>query len=181
MESSQSPTNNIAVHHATPTSIWAYLPIAAIYLIAALISIYSIQWHAYPDYMSHFMGWVLVFFGLTKLSDVAGFARGFAMYDPLAKHSVMYARSYPFLEFTLGILFILQLLILPATLITLFIYSASLYGAIQSLMKKESLHCVCLGTYFKLPLSTITIVEAISMIMMCGWMLVMFKRMIMVI
>jgi hypothetical protein len=126
------------------------------------------------------MGWVLVFFGVIKLSDVVGFADGFAKYDPLAKRSVVYAQVYPFLEITLGILFILQLLILPATLITLFIYSASLYGALQSMMKKETLHCVCLGTYFKLPLSTVTVIEASFMTLMCIWMLVMFKSMTMV-
>ena len=32
--------------------------------------------------MSHFMGFVLVFFGLIKLNDVQGFAEGFAKYDP---------------------------------------------------------------------------------------------------
>jgi acid stress-induced BolA-like protein IbaG/YrbA len=126
------------------------------------------------------MGWVLVFFGLIKLSDVVGFADGFAKYDPLAKQSIVYAQVYPFLEITLGILFILQILIFPATLITLFIYSASLFGALQSLMKKESLHCVCIGTYFKLPLSTVTIIESIFMIGMCLWMLVMLNSMTMV-
>ncbi len=176
----QSTQSSVKVHHAAPTNIWAYWPIAAIYAVAALISLYTVQWHLYPDYMSHLMGWVLVFFGLIKLSDVVGFAEGFAKYDPLAKQSIVYAQVYPFLEITLGILFILQLLIFPATLITLFIYSASLYGALQSLINKESLHCVCLGTYFKLPLSTVTIIEATFMIGMCLWMLMMLNSMTMV-
>ena len=88
---------------------------------------------------------------------------------------------YPFLEIALGILFILQLLIVPATFITLFIYSASLYGALMSLRKNEALHCVCLGTYFKLPLSTVTIVEAGFMIVMCVWMLLMINAMTMMV
>ncbi len=176
----QSTPGTIKVHHTAPISILAYWPIATIYAIAALISLYTVQWHLYPDYMAHLMGWVLVFFGLIKLSDVVGFAEGFIKYDPLAKQSIVYAQVYPFLEITLGILFILQLLIFPATLVTLFIYSVSLYGALQSLLKKESLHCVCLGTYFKLPLSTITIIEAIFMIGMCLWMFVMFNNMTMV-
>ena len=180
MEHHQSENSEVRIHHAAPTSIWSYWPIALIYAIAALVSLYTVAWHMYPDYMSHLMGWVLVFFGLIKLSDVVGFAKGFAKYDPLAQQSLVYAQVYPFLEITLGILFILQVLILPATLITLFIYSASLYGALQSLVKKESLHCVCLGTYFKLPLSTVTIIEATFMILMCLWMLVMFNSMTMV-
>ena len=181
MEHQQSTTGHVTIHHTAPTSIWSYWPIALIYIVATLVSLYSVQWHTYPDFMSHLMGWVLIFFGVIKLSNVVGFADGFAKYDPLAKRSITYAQSYPFLEITLGVLFILQLFILSATLITLFIYSASLYGAVQSLLKKETLHCVCLGTYFKLPLSTVTIIEATFMIGMCIWMLVMFNQMTMMV
>ena len=180
MEEHKTLKHEVTIHQASPTNVWAYWPIASMYVVAAVVSLYTVQWHAYPDFMSHLMGWVLIFFGVIKLTDVIGFAEGFAKYDPLAKRSITYAQVYPFLEITLGILFILQLLILPATLITLFIYSASLYGAVQSLLKKESLHCVCLGTYFKLPLSTVTIIEATFMIGMCLWMLVMFNTMTMV-
>jgi hypothetical protein len=174
-------SSGVKIHHAAKVGVLSYWPIATIYVVSALVSLYSVQFHIYPDYMSHLMGWVLVFFGIIKLSDVVGFAEGFAKYDPLAKRSIVYAQVYPFLEITLGILFILQLLILPATLVTLFIYSASLYGALQSLLKKEELHCVCLGTYFKLPLSTVTIIEAVFMIGMCIWMLVMFNQMTMMV
>lgn len=172
-----STENKIHIHNTSMTTVWSYWPVATMYAVAALLALYTIQFHIYPDYMSHWMGFVLIGFGLIKMSDVVGFAKGFTMYDPLAKRSTTYAQIYPFLEIALGILFILQLLVLPVTLVTLFIYSASLYGAVQSLKKKEALHCVCLGTYFKLPLSTVTILEAGFMIGMCLWMLLMIKTM----
>jgi hypothetical protein len=181
MEHHQSVPSGVKIHHAAKAGVLAYWPIATIYVIAAIVSLYTVEWHLYPDYMSHLMGWVLICFGVIKLSDVVGFANGFAKYDPLARRSVVYAQVYPFLEITLGILFILQLLIFPTTFITLFIYSASLYGALQSMMKKETLHCVCLGTYFRLPLSNVTIIEASFMILMCLWMLVMFNQMTMMV
>ncbi len=177
MEHSSHTHHEVHVHDVTKVSVWSYWPIACIYLLSALFALYTIQFHTYPDYMSHLMGFVLVLFGAIKLSDIAGFAKGFGQYDPLAKRSITYAQMYPFLEISLGVLFILQLLTIPITLITLFIYSASLYGAIQSLRKKEDLHCVCLGTYFKLPLSTVTILEAGFMVMMCLWMLLMINEM----
>ncbi|MBX9906283.1 hypothetical protein K2X96_00090 [Patescibacteria group bacterium] len=177
MQPEKSSHSHITLHTASSVSVWSYWPIAAIYVVSAVISLYTVRWHAYPDYMSHLMGFVLVFFGLIKLSDVVGFANGFAQYDPLAKRSIVYAQTYPFLELFLGVLFILQVFILPATVITLCIYSASLWGALRSLAKKEELHCVCLGTYFKLPLSTVTIIEAGFMIGMCIWMLAMIKSM----
>lgn len=174
----ESSTNSVHIQPATPTRIWSYWPIAFLYLVSAVLALYTVQLQAYPDYMSHVMGFVLVLFGLIKLADIAGFAAGFAQYDPLAKKSVTYAQVYPFLEIFLGVLFILQLLVLPATLVTLILYSASLWGALQSVRNKEALHCVCVGTYFKLPLSTVTILEAGFMIGMCLWMLVMFNSMV---
>lgn len=160
------------------SSLLKYWPIVAIYVLSALLALVSIRFQSTPDYMSHVMGFVLVLFGLIKLGDIPGFARGFAQYDPLARISTTYASTYPFIELLLGILFIGQLFVLPATLITLAIYSISLWGAVQSVLKKQELHCVCLGTYFKLPLSTVTILEAVFMIGMCLWMLVMINTMV---
>jgi hypothetical protein len=77
--------NNLHIHKTNTTTVWSYWPIASIYGLASLLALYTVQFHVYPDYMSHWMGFVLIGFGLIKLSDVVGFAKGFAMYDPLAK------------------------------------------------------------------------------------------------
>lgn len=162
---------------ATAITFWSYWPIVLMYVLAAVLALFTVQLTAHPDYMSHVMGFVLILFGLIKLTDISGFAAGFTLYDPLAKMSVTYARVYPFIELVLGGLFIFQLLVLPATLLTLVIYMASLWGALRSVRNKELLHCMCLGTYFRLPLSTVTILEAGFMISMCVWMLLMFDSM----
>ena len=147
------------------------------YIVSFGIALFSVRYHPAPDFMSHFMGFVLVFFGLIKLNDVRGFADAFAMYDPIAKRFSLYGKVYPYIEVVLGVLFILQFLVLYSTLVTLSIYGASLYGAVKSLLNKEELHCVCLGTYFKLPLSRVTIIESVFMIGMSVWMLVMLNEM----
>lgn len=147
------------------------------YIVSFGIALFSVRYHPAPDFMSHFMGFVLVFFGLIKLNDVQGFAEGFAKYDPIAKRFSLYGKVYPYIEVVLGVLFILQFLVLYSTLVTLSIYGASLYGAVKSLLNKEELHCVCLGTYFKLPLSRVTIIESVFMIGMSVWMLVMLNEM----
>jgi hypothetical protein len=141
------------------------------------MALISVKYHPTPDLMSHFMGFVLVLFGLIKLHDVTGFAQSFAKYDPIAKLFSLYGKIYPYVEVVLGVLFITQLLVVYATLITLVIYGASLYGAVKSLCNKEELHCVCLGTYFKLPLSRVTIIESVFMIGMSVGMLVMLNQM----
>lgn len=173
----QHPSPNHPVVHTTISinpHISTYWPIGTIYLAAIISALYTTQWHSSPDYMSQVMGIVLVLFGCAKLTDITGFADGFSTYDPIAAASRTYARGYPFMEIVLGILFILQLLVLPATLITLVIYSATVYGTIRSLSKKLSVPCVCLGTHFTLPLSRVTILEGLFMVLMCLWMLTMF-------
>ena len=45
-------------------------------------------------------------------------------------------------------------------------------GVIQSNLQKKSIRCACLGTVFNLPMSTVTIVEDLSMAAMAAWMIV---------
>jgi hypothetical protein len=44
-------------------------------------------------------------------------------------------------------------------------------GVIQSNLQKKTIRCACLGTVFNLPMSTVTIVEDLSMAAMAAWML----------
>lgn len=169
--------NNVRIIDTGKISLLSYWPLALLYAMAFVVTFYSVTLHPAPDFMSHFMGFVLVFFGLIKLYDVRGFAEGFAKYDPIARRFALYGKMYPYVEVILGVLFILQLLVLSTTLLTLSIYGVSLYGAVKSFLNKEELHCVCLGTYFKLPLSSVTILESIFMVGMSVWMLVMFNQM----
>ncbi len=159
------------------TSVISYWPLLAAYALAFMAATQSVKFNTAPDFMSHFMGFVLVVFGLFKLYDVEAFVKGFVQYDPIAKRFKIYGKMYPFVEILLGVMFIFQMFVLPSTIIALAIYSVSLYGVVKSLLKKEKLHCMCLGTYFKLPLSKITLIESLFMILMCLWMLVMIVQM----
>jgi len=46
MESHTTKNPNFTVHHATATTVWAYWPIAGIYILSAIAAVYSIQWNA---------------------------------------------------------------------------------------------------------------------------------------
>jgi hypothetical protein len=158
-------------------SLFKYWPIAAIYLASFILAFFTAKLHIYPDYMSQVMGIALVLFGVIKLNDISGFAQSFAKYDPLARKFPHYGYSYPFIEILLGSLFLAQIFVVSSTFATLLIYSLSFYGALMSFRRKEELHCVCLGTYFRLPLSRVTIIESLFMICMCLWMLSMIPTM----
>jgi diacylglycerol kinase len=47
----------------------------------------------------------------------------------------------------------------------------SAIGVIQAVMNKRKIRCACLGAVFQLPMSTVTIVEDVGMVLMAGGLL----------
>jgi len=106
-----------------------------------------------------------------KLGDVNGFAKAFTLYDPLSKTIPGYALLYPFLEFFLGVSFIVNHYFMTSYLpltswITLVVMVTGGIGVGQKLLSKVTFHCACLGTFIKLPLTKITLLENVLMAIM---------------
>ena len=113
--------------------------------------------------LSYFMiGFFLVFAGF-KLIDLKGFAEGYSTYDLLAKRFFAYGYIYPFIELFFGLAMIIfftsQILLISEFLIMGF----SGIGVVIKLIKKEKFQCVCLGTFLKVPLTKVTLVEDFGM------------------
>ncbi len=119
-------------------------------------------------FMNQFMaGFFLVFSGF-KLLDIKGFATGYATYDLLAKHWHGYGFIYPFLELSLGILYLKQWQPTTTAILTVLLMGFSSLGVINSLLKHQTIQCVCLGTILRVPLSNITLVEDLTMVLMAS-------------
>lgn len=56
-------------------------------------------------------------------------------------------------------------------MVTIVVLGVSSIGVIQSNLNKRKIKCACLGDVFNLPMSTVTIVEDVSMVAMAGFML----------
>ncbi|WP_298148311.1 heavy-metal-associated domain-containing protein [Flavobacterium sp.] len=113
-----------------------------------------------------FMGVFYLVFSFFKLLDVSGFAQSFAMYDPIAAKSQSYARAYPFLELLLGILFLLEMAIVPAIIVSLITLIPTTLGVTRTLLHKQKIRCACLGTVLKLPMTEATFIENSIMIVL---------------
>lgn len=141
-------------------------------LIIGLISIVSIagakSWH---DWMLHFMAGFFIVFSFFKLLDLKGFCDAYATYDLLAKHWRVYGFIYPFLELVLGMLFLFQFELRGALYASIILMGFSSLGVIQALREKRKIQCACLGTVLNLPMSTITLVEDLGMVVMSIMML----------
>ncbi len=135
------------------------------YLIVASILLNYEPWN-WEGFMLDFMGLFYIVFSFFKFLDLKGFPESFRMYDPLAKAIPVYGWVYPFMELTLGLLFLMRFQITTALLITLVILGITTVGVTKTLLDKKSIQCACLGTALKLPMTKATFIENTIMIVM---------------
>jgi len=113
--------------------------------------------------ISYFMiGFFLVFSGF-KLMDLSGFAEGYSMYDLLAQRWKPYGYIYPFIELFFALAMIMSFAPRAVLWAEAIIMTFSGLGVAIKLSKKEPFQCACLGTFLKVPLTTITLIEDFGM------------------
>lgn len=103
--------------------------------------------------------------------NLKGFAEGYQSYDVVAKQFSAWGYIYAFIELGLGIAFLTGFEPLIVNAITFVVMAVSTVGVVQSLLRKTSFQCACLGTVIKLPLSKVTLFEDLLMVAMSGTML----------
>ncbi len=152
-----------------------YYPLLLIIAFIIMVSGLA-QWGAanfdWSLWMRHFMAGFFIVFSFFKLLDIRSFANSYAMYDLLAKRAKNYGLLYPFIELALGIAYLINWQPVITNTITLLVMLFSSIGVILSVMNKQKIRCACLGSVFNLPMSTVTIIEDLSMALMALWMLV---------
>lgn len=150
-----------------------YLPLIVLLAVAfsgsvALTWGINGNWH---HWMHFFMGLFFCQFAMFKLFDVEGFADGFQMYDLVAKKSREYALAYPFIELGLGLAYLSFFLPVLTYLATVIIMAVGAVGVFSAMQRKVDIHCACMGTVLKVPLSTVTLTEDLGMGIMALFML----------
>jgi hypothetical protein len=123
------------------------------------------------DLMTNVMGTIFIVFGSLKLLNLQGFSTIFSKYDIVSKHVPGYATLYPFIEIFLGIVLLHKAYLREAYKATIALMVISLVGVSWSLQKGLNLRCGCLGSFFHVPLSYVTISENLVMAGMAGYLL----------
>jgi copper chaperone CopZ len=146
---------------------WArtYYPLFLVLGLVALAAFAGGNW------MTDFMAGFFIVFGAFKLLDVPAFASAYRRYDVVAKAVPQWGYAYPFVEIALGFAFLFHWRTAPVLWATLILSLVGAVGVIRSVLGKETIQCACLGTVFKLPMSTVTIIENLGMAAMAAWML----------
>lgn len=122
-------------------------------------------------WMRHFMAGFFLAFSFFKLLNLSGFAESYAMYDEVAKRFPAWGYVYPFVELGLGLAYLTDVAPFWTNVVTVVVLGVSAIGVIRSVLDKRAIKCACLGDVFNLPMSTVTIVEDVTMVAMAGWML----------
>lgn len=122
--------------------------------------------------MGRFMAGFFLAFSFFKLLDLRAFADSYASYDIVAAKWLGYGYLYPFIELGLGVAYLTHFAPLATNAVTLVVMGVSTVGVLKALAAKRKIRCACLGTGFNLPMSVVTLVEDVLMVVMAGAMLI---------
>jgi hypothetical protein len=115
------------------------------------------------NWMRLFMGLFFAVFGLFKVANLQEFVSAYSRYDLLAMRYKGYALLYPFVELFLAAAFLSGIFPMAVNLFTLVLMLFSGLGVVRVINNKEIIMCACLGTFIKLPVSRITLIEDFGM------------------
>jgi hypothetical protein len=155
--------------HVGEGSLLEYIKFAGVLVLITVASIVLAKVRP-QEFMTAYMAVFFLVFGLFKLLDLPGFVSSYIGYDIIAKHSTRYAYIYPFLELGLAFGFIFAWPYI--NIITLIVTSIGAIGVGKELLRGSKIKCACLGTYIKLPLTTVSLVEDLGMGAMALWLLI---------
>jgi hypothetical protein len=173
---SNMPSHDVHTEHKDKkVTIKDYQPLFVIVGLIALVAL-TLSWAqgiTIERLIEYFMiGFFITFSGF-KLIDLDGFAQGYSTYDLIAKRWYGYGYIYPFIELGFGLLMIVLMSQPWLLLLEIVVMVVSGLGVAIKLAKKEQFQCACLGTFLKVPLTKITLVEDFGMAALAFVLLVM--------
>lgn len=175
------PSHEKTRHKDRGTKWTDYIPLLVIVALT-LLSACARQYAAlagtgwdWMRWMHDFMGFFLVVFSMFKFFNLEGFADGFQMYDLLAQSARPYAYVYPFIELTLGLAYLADWRPAAIYIATIVVMLFGSLGVFNSLRKGLDLDCACMGTVLSVPLSTVALLENLSMAAMAASMLILAR------
>ncbi|SDN93083.1 Copper chaperone CopZ [Rhodoferax sp. OV413] len=152
-----------------PSWFATYRPLLLIlaYILGASMLVQGAQVHG-METMRYFMAGFFLVFSFFKLLDVPAFADAYAGYDLLARRWRPWGHIYPYVELALGVAYLANFAPLWTNAVTLVVMGFSAIGVIGAVLDKRAIRCACLGTVFQLPMSTVTIIEDVGMVLMAA-------------
>jgi len=171
----QEPVSAIQPKEAQSGLFQTYKPLLLIVFFIILTSSlaqYPLKTFSGALWMRHFMAGFFIVFSFFKLLNIQGFSDSYRMYDIVAQKWHFWGKIYPFVELGLGIAYLTNIDPTTTNLVTIIVLGVSSIGVIKSNLDKKKIKCACLGDIFNLPMSKVTIIEDITMVMMAVIMII---------
>ncbi|MDB4940330.1 MAG: hypothetical protein JWO40_755 [Candidatus Doudnabacteria bacterium] len=143
----------------------SYQPLIVIILLIFIASVIT-AWNgriSLTGFLLNFMTGFFLVFGGFKLMDVKGFAEGYSTYDLLAKKWFGYGYIYPFIELGFGFAMLSGLHSMWLLWAEFVVMVFSGLGVAIKFARREPFMCACLGTFLKVPLTYVTLIEDFGM------------------
>lgn len=165
---------------AAAAQIYRYQPLICVVGIAALAasaitskdSLGRLIQKIHHPWMHSFMGLFFCQFSMLKLFDIKGFKEGFSKYDLITTKFPIYGFIYPFIELALGLGYLSYFRPILIYILTFLFMTVGTASVIRALKKGLDVKCACLGTVLNVPLSSITIIEDVTMGLMAFFLLI---------
>lgn len=138
--------------------------LAGILLVASLLTF--VRGITLDRFLADFMAVFFITFAAFKFVDIEGFAHGYRNYDIIAKKIRPWAYIFPFLEAFMGFWYLLSEGPLTLNILVIIITGTASIGVFKEVKRKSRFQCACLGTFIRLPLSRVSLVENVSMLLM---------------
>ena len=142
-----------------------YQPLIVITLISVLGG-FALSMNGEATLMNGAMAIFLFFLAALKLFNLKGFADAFSGYDLIAKHFRFYAYAYPFIELSLGCLYLASAIPLLTNILMVAVMAVGSIGVLKVIHAGETLQCGCVGAGFNLPVGRVTLFENTVMAIM---------------
>lgn len=159
------PVSKVKKDEEPDSNLKSYTPLIVVFLLLIVSSlIVSLRVNSgLEGFLLSFMTGFFLIFGMFKLFDLKGFAEGYSTYDLLAQRVYSYGYIYPFIELLFGLIMLAGFHPDWLLWIEVFIMTFSGVGVVLKLLKRERIQCVCLGTFLKVPLTYVTLIEDFGM------------------
>lgn len=161
-----------ADHHPVETAK-EYTKLAAVIIGIILVSLGVTTLRGWDGnrFANDFMAVFFMTFAAFKFVRLEEFAIVFRTYDIIAKRLRPWPYAFPFIEAFLGIGYFISTDSWQLNVLTLLLTGVGAYGVWKELARKSQVQCACLGTFIKLPLTKVSLVENLAMFVMAAIML----------
>jgi len=147
--------------------VLTYLPVFYVYAFSLLISLNIVFFYDLNirSLFLYFLGFFSLTFGILKFINLNSYIDSLLEYDFIAQRFKFYAYLIPVFEIVFGVLFVLQKEYLLIEYLCIIFFTLNIVVIANALEKRRNFTCACMGGLFKIPLSYVSLLESLTMVL----------------